>query len=76
AQSGHINQIGYVFYLIMVEDTLATFSGDEKSENKTVDIKLAISAYISVVYISVDSVRLELYRRLSKVSDIQEVYSI
>ncbi|MCR1814806.1 transcription-repair coupling factor [Aliarcobacter butzleri] len=76
AQSGHIKQIGYGLYLKMLEDTLATLSGDEKSEKKTVDIKLAISAYISDEYISEDRVRLELYRRLSKASDIQEVYSI
>ncbi|MDN5048706.1 transcription-repair coupling factor [Aliarcobacter butzleri] len=76
AQSGHIKQIGYGLYLKMLEDTLATLSGDEKSEKKTVDIKLAISAYISDEYISEDRVRLELYRRLSKANDIQEVYSI
>ncbi|MFY4820266.1 DEAD/DEAH box helicase, partial [Aliarcobacter butzleri] len=76
AQSGHIKQIGYGLYLKMLEDTLATLSGDEKSEKKAVDIKLAISAYISDEYISEDRVRLELYRRLSKASDIQEVYSI
>lgn len=76
AQSGHIKQIGYGLYLKMLEDTLATLSGDEKNEKKTVDIKLAISAYISDEYISEDRVRLELYRRLSKASDIQEVYSI
>ena len=45
-------------------------------EKKTVDIKLAISAYISDDYIHEDRVRLELYRRLSKASEIQEVYAI
>jgi len=76
AQSGHIKQIGYGLYLKMLEDTLASLSGDEKAQKKTVDIKLAISAYISDEYISEDRVRLELYRRLSRASDIQEVYSI
>ena len=76
AQSGHIKQIGYGLYLKMLEDALASLSGDDKPEKKTVDIKLAISAYISDDYISEDRVRLELYRRLSKASDIQEVYKI
>ena len=76
AQSGHIKQIGYGLYLKMLEDALATLSGEDKGEKKSVDIKLAISAYISEDYISEDRVRLELYRRLSKASDIQEVYTI
>ncbi|WP_072680031.1 transcription-repair coupling factor [Arcobacter sp. LA11] len=76
AQSGHIKQIGYGLYLKMLEDALASLSGEEKEESKTVDIKLAISAFISSDYIVEDRVRLELYRRLSKSHDKQEVYVI
>ena len=76
AQSGHIKQIGYGLYLKMLEDALSSLSGEDKAEKKTVDIKLAISAYISDDYIHEDRVRLELYRRLSKASDIQDVYKI
>ena len=76
AQSGHIKQIGYGLYLKMLEDALATLSGDEKAEHKTVDIKLAVSAYISDEYIKEDRVRLELYRRLSKATEKSEVFEI
>ncbi|RXJ69017.1 transcription-repair coupling factor [Halarcobacter ebronensis] len=76
AQSGHIKQIGYGLYLKMLEDALATLSGDLKEQSKTVDIKLAISAYISSDYIHEDRVRLELYRRLSKCQNRDEVYVI
>ena len=76
AQSGHIKQIGYGLYLKMLEDTLAILSGEIKEEKKAVDIKLAISAYISSDYIVEDRVRLELYRRLSKASNKEEVYTI
>ncbi len=76
AQSGHIKQIGYGLYLKMLEDALATLSGDTKEEAKAVDIKLAISAYISSDYIVEDRVRLELYRRLSKCKGKDEVYVI
>ncbi|UTJ07045.1 transcription-repair coupling factor [Arcobacter roscoffensis] len=76
AQSGHIKQIGYGLYLKMLEEALASLSGETKEENKTVDIKLAISAYLSDEYITEDRVRLELYRRLSKCHDKDEVYAI
>lgn len=76
AQSGHIKQIGYGLYLKMLEDALSTLSGETKEKSKTVDIKLAISAYISSDYIHEDRVRLELYRRLSKCQSKDEVYVI
>ncbi len=76
AQSGHIKQIGYGLYLKMLEDALSTLSGDKKEKEETVDIKLAISAFISSDYISEDRVRLELYRRLSKCKSKDEVYVI
>jgi transcription-repair coupling factor (superfamily II helicase) len=78
AQSGHIKQIGYSLYLKMLEDTLSKLSGEDnqQSEHKSVDIKLAVSAYISDEYVKEDRVRLELYRRLSKAKSKEEVYEI
>jgi len=72
AQSGHIKQIGYSLYLKMLEDALATLSGETEEQKIQVDVKLAISAYISSELISEDRVRLELYRRLSQCEDIKE----
>jgi transcription-repair coupling factor (superfamily II helicase) len=76
AQSGHIKHIGYSLYLKMLEDALATLSGEQKNNTETIDIKLSISAYISNDYISEDRIRLELYRRLSKVQDHEQLYEI
>lgn len=77
AQSGHIKNIGYSLYLKMLEEAIATLSG-ELSEDKVinVDIKLTINAYISSDYIFEDRLRLELYRRLSKVVTQIELYEI
>ena len=76
AQSGHIKQIGYGLYLKMLEEAIATLSGEVKEEEKSVDIKLSITAYISSDYITEDRVRLELYRRLSRVTNKLEVFEI
>jgi transcription-repair coupling factor (superfamily II helicase) len=78
AQSGNIKQIGYSLYLKMLEDALATLSGemDDDEENIEVDIKLTIKAYISDMYISESRVRLELYRRLSQAKTKFELYEI
>ncbi len=76
AQSGHIKQIGYGLYLKMLEEAIATLSGELKQEQKEVDIKLSITAFISNEYISEDRVRLELYRRLSRCENKQQVFEI
>ena len=60
----------------MLEDTLAVLSGETKTNEQNIDIKLAISAFISEDYISEDRVRLELYRRLSKAVSKETLYEI
>jgi len=77
AQSGHIKQIGYTLYLKMLEDTIRELSGDKKEkEEKSVDIKLSVDAYLNEELISEDRLRLELYRRLSQCETVEEVYNI
>jgi len=63
-------------YLKMLEEVLANLSGKIKEQKQTVDIKLTISAYISSDYINEDRIRLELYRRLSRANEKNEVYDI
>ncbi len=78
AQSGHIKHIGYSLYLKMLEDALSILSRQEIQTEKTqpVDIKLNISAYIDSGTVGCDRVRLELYRRLGRCSEVGQVYDI
>ena len=76
AQSGHIKNIGYSLYLKMLEDAIYQLSGHEKLQNQNVELKLQVSAFLSPDLISSDTLRLELYRRLSLCKNIQEVYEI
>ena len=76
AQSGHIKQIGYALYLKMLEEAILTLSGEVKEENKTVEIKLTISAYLSSDFINDDRLRLDAYRRLGKAKTTEEIYTI
>ncbi len=75
AQSGHIKQIGYSLYLKMLEDAIKTLSG-QVEEKDEVELKLSVDAYLSEELIYEDRLRLELYRRLSKASNLEEVYEI
>lgn len=76
AQSGHIKNIGYSLYLRMLEDAIKELSNKKEESRAKVDIKLAISAYISDAIVSEDRLRLDLYRRLSQAEEVTEIYEI
>ena len=67
AQSGHIKGIGYTLYLKMLEDAINLLLNQkqESESSKEVEMKLAISAYLSSEVVGEDRIRLEIYRRLS-----------
>ncbi len=76
AQSGHIKGIGYNLYLKMLEDTINQLLNKQVEEKQSVEVKLAISAFINSEYILEDRLRLELYRRLSNCKIPKEIYEI
>jgi transcription-repair coupling factor (superfamily II helicase) len=76
AQSGHIKNIGYTQYLKMLEDSINQLLNRKTIKKKEVNIKLNISAYINDEYINEDRIRLEIYRRLGKCENLDEVYEI
>ncbi|MCR2060106.1 DEAD/DEAH box helicase [Campylobacter helveticus] len=75
-QSGHIEQIGYSLYLRMLEDELNALSKNESVSEDKLDLKLSINAFLNPELINEDSLRLELYRRLSKCEDSAKLYEI
>ncbi len=76
AQSGHIKGIGYSLYLKMLEDAINTLLNKEKVEEKSVEVKLAISAFIDSKTVNEDRIRLELYRRLAQCKTPIQIYEI
>lgn len=75
-QSGHIEQIGYSLYLKMLEDELNKLSKNHIVEENKGELKLNVNAFLNSDLISEDRLRLELYRRLSKCKNVNEVYEI
>lgn len=76
-QSGHIEAIGYSLYLKMLESQInSLLNQNEAKENREIELKLSVNAFLNSDFISEDRLRLELYRRLSKCKDIKEIYEI
>ncbi|AJB45337.1 transcription-repair coupling factor [Campylobacter fetus subsp. testudinum] len=76
AQSGHIEAIGYMLYLKMLEDEINALLNHQTKEMTQIDIKLSVNAFLNADLINEDRIRLELYRRLSKCQNVSEVYEI
>ncbi|RVZ35978.1 transcription-repair coupling factor [Helicobacter pylori] len=75
-QSGHIKNIGYALYTRMLEDAIYELSGGKKRFEKSVEIQLSVSAFLNPELIASDSLRLDLYRRLSLCENVDEVGQI
>ncbi|GAA8581166.1 transcription-repair coupling factor [Helicobacter pylori] len=75
-QSGHIKNIGYALYTRMLEDAIYELSGGKKRLEKSVEIQLGVSAFLNPELIANDSLRLDLYRRLSLCENTDEVGQI
>ncbi|WP_121094044.1 transcription-repair coupling factor [Helicobacter pylori] len=75
-QSGHIKNIGYALYTRMLEDAIYELSGGKKRLEKSVEIQLGVSAFLNPKLIASDSLRLDLYRRLSLCGNVDEVGQI
>ncbi|GAA9589789.1 transcription-repair coupling factor [Helicobacter pylori] len=75
-QSGHIKNIGYALYTRMLEDAIYELSGGKKRLEKSVEIQLSVSAFLNPELIGSDSLRLDLYRRLSLCENTDEVGQI
>ncbi len=75
-QSGHIKNIGYALYTRMLEGAIYELSGGKKRLEKSVEIQLGVSAFLNPELIAGDSLRLDLYRRLSLCENTDEVGQI
>ncbi|GAA8488326.1 transcription-repair coupling factor [Helicobacter pylori] len=75
-QSGHIKNIGYALYTRMLEYAIYELSGGKKRLEKSVEIQLGVSAFLNPELIASDSLRLDLYRRLSLCENVGEVGQI
>ena len=66
-QSGHIAGVGFDLYVRMVGDAVRTFKGAKEEILTEVKIDLPVDAHIPYDYISVERLRLEMYRKLAEV---------
>jgi len=72
-QSGHIEGVGFDLYVRMVGEAVQAFKGERPEEEPEVKIDLPVDAHLPVEYISVERLRLEMYRKLAEARDDKQL---
>ncbi|MFQ5445102.1 MAG: transcription-repair coupling factor, partial [Nitrospinales bacterium] len=75
-QSGHINAIGFDLYCKLIEDTVKEIKGEKVETRIEPEIDLQTKGYIPKDYIPDLNQRLEIYRRLHLMSDMESMKAI
>jgi transcription-repair coupling factor (superfamily II helicase) len=64
-QSGHIEAIGFELYTQMLEEAVSKLKGEGREERSQVTVNLGISLRIDESYITEESQRLRMYKRIA-----------
>ena len=72
-QSGLIDNVGYEFYMQLLEEAIEEEKGEKTQERVEPDINLKIKAFIPSTYISNIRVRLSYYRALTQIESPDDI---
>ena len=72
-QSGHIATVGYEMYCQLLEEATRQIKNQPKPNRPEAHVDLGVSAYIPKTWIPGDRQRMDLYRRLTRLTDIDEL---
>jgi len=75
-QHGHILDVGFDLYLKLLEDACKIEKGIAVEPEFSVDISLPLEAYIPMEYVPTPHERITIYRRLVRISRIEELEDI
>jgi transcription-repair coupling factor (superfamily II helicase) len=73
SQSGHIAAVGYDMFLKLMENSMAELKGEKIQESLEPEINIALPASIPESYIPDIDQRLSTYRRLTKITEVNEI---
>jgi transcription-repair coupling factor (superfamily II helicase) len=72
-QSGHIAAVGYEMYCQLLEGAVRQLKNQPKPAAPEAHVDIGLSAFIPRDYIAADRQRMDVYRRLTRCSDLQTV---
>ena len=75
-QHGHIVSVGYNLYVTLLEEAVSELRGEKKVELKGIPIRLNETYYIPDTYVSVNTERMDYYRRITTADTVHKIDEI
>ncbi|MFW5648207.1 MAG: transcription-repair coupling factor [Candidatus Alkaliphilus sp. MAG34] len=75
-QHGHMAAIGYDLYVKLLEETVRQLKGDHIEEFEDTIIEINIDAYIPEEYIKNQAHKIEIYKKIASIRNIDDMYKI
>ncbi len=72
-QHGHMFSVGFELYCQLIREAIEEMKGEKKEKIPEITIEIPVSAFIPKDYISVDSLRIEAYRKIKSANTIDEI---
>ncbi len=75
-QSGHVEAVGFELYCDLLREAVDVLKGERRGGARSSSVEIPLEAYLPGDYVPDEEVRVELYRRLSLSSDLEELADI
>ncbi|MDO5062636.1 MAG: transcription-repair coupling factor [Peptostreptococcaceae bacterium] len=75
-QHGHIADIGYELYVKMLDQEIRRLRGEEIEEEFETEINIRVNAYIPSEYIENEMDKIEIYKKIASIRDLEDKYNI
>lgn len=75
-QHGHMAAVGYDLYCKLLEETVRSMKGEELAAEIETVVDIKVHAYIDEDYIPLESHRIEIYKRIAAIEDLQDKYDV
>lgn len=75
-QHGHIADIGYELYVKMLDQSIKKLRGQEIEEEIETEVDIKVNAYIPSEYIEDEMDKIEIYKKIASIRDLEDKYNI
>ena len=75
-QHGHMAAIGYDLYVKLLEETMRQLKGDHVESLEDTIIEINVNAYISEDYIKDQGHKIEIYKKIASIRNMDDMYKI
>lgn len=75
-QHGHIADIGYELYVKMLDESIKRLRGQETEAEVETEIDIKVNAYIPSEYIENEMDKIEMYKKIASIRDLEDKYAI